>query len=154
MILNMTMNARVLSTDSRSLLVRDLSNNMEVRVFYRNARRFSRNDLVRITYTGTMTQSIPPQINALSIQRLPSPMPPSPPVPVPPVPPIPREIRAVIVQRRQNSLLVRDNNNRQIIVSYPYAHHFCPGQQIVIRHDAVTLSNPIEVNATDITPVC
>lgn len=141
----MIMTATVIRVHAGSLLVRDSCNGMEVRVLFRNAGRFSPGDFVRITHSGRMTHSIPPQITALSVQR----------VQAPPHHSRPSETRAVILQRRRNSLLVRDlGNNRQLLVHFRDAHHFCTGQRIVIRHDAIRLNNPPEVDAIDITPIC
>jgi len=144
----MIMTATVIRVDSGSLLVRDLRNGMEVLVFFRNARRFSPGDRVRITYNGAMTSSIPPQITATSIQRIQGAAP-------PPPPSRPTETRATILQRRRNSLLVRDmSNNRQLLVHFANAHHFCTGQRIIIQSDTIVMGNPPEINAIDITPVC
>jgi len=145
----MTMYATVISTSPGSLLVRDFETNMEVRVFYRQANRFRTGDRIRITFSGAMTHSIPPQITATSIQRIQS-------FPRPePRPPEMPEIRAVVLQRNRNSLLVRDTrDNRQIRVNTPHAHHFCVGQRIVVRYDVITMGNPPQVNAADINPIC
>lgn len=138
----MIMIATVLRTEAGSLLVRDLRTGEEVRVITSNAWRFRRGDRIRITYSGAMTRSIPPQITATSIRRIqiPSRL-------------TPREIIAVILQRRGNSLVVRDANNNEIIVHYPQAHRFRTGEQIRIRHDRESMVSPREVNATEIIPV-
>lgn len=139
----MTMDATVIRTEQRRLLVRDSQSGNEVMVNFNNARRFSSGDHVRITHNGIMTNSIPPQITATAIQR----------IPAPPTPPA--EIRAVILQRSHNSLLVRDmRDGRQIRVNYPFAYHFCVRQQIVVKHDAITMDNPPRVEAKDIIPIC
>lgn len=144
----MIMNATVIRSDPDSLLVRDLSNGNEVKVWTRNARNFSPGETIRITFNGAMTRSIPPQITAISIQRIPT--------PTPPPQSKPSETRAVVLQIRQNSLLVREraNSNRQLLVQYPYAHHFCVGQQIIVQYDTITMNNPPEIHAVDIRPVC
>jgi len=142
----MIMFATVIQSDPDSLLVRDLSTGGEVQVNTPDANQFAPGDQVRITFSGAMTLSIPPQISATNIQRIPG----STPEPHPT-----SEIRATILQRRHNSLLVWDaNNNREVIVNYPYAYHFCAGQRIVVNYDTIRLSNPPEVNATDIIPIC
>lgn len=149
----MFMNATVLSADMRSLLVRDAATGGEVLVHYNNARTFSPGDQIIITYSGAMTASIPPQITATSIRRVQSPAPP----PAPPTPPAQSAMRrAVVLQVRSNSLLVRDpgNNNRQAIVHYPFAYHFCVGQRLNIFYDSIVLNNPIEINAANIVPIC
>lgn len=147
----MTMNATVLRTDSDNMLVRDDNTGDEVRVNTRDARRFSPGDLVSITYSGAMTRSIPPQISAISIRKRARPS--RPPEPAPP--PGPTEMRAVILVRRRNSLLVRDmSNNRQALVNFPHAHHFCVGQRIMVRYDTIKLGNPPVINAIDISPIC
>lgn len=139
----MIMTARIIDSDLSSLLVRDLSTDGEVRVFFRNSQGFAHGDLVRIRYNGQMTRSIPPQITATSIEKVHD-QPQS----------LPREIRGTVIQRRRDYLTVRDEDDNRIIVNYPYAHHFCIGQRIVIRHDSVFMSDPIEINATDVIPVC
>jgi len=143
----MIITATVIRVNSGSLLVRDVSNGMEILVFFRDTRRFSPGNLVRITYNGQMTHSIPPQITATSIQRIQgSTQPPQ---------STPSETRATVLQRRRNALLVRDmSNNRQLLVHFSNAHHFCVGQRITIRHDTIRMNNPPEVNAIDIAPIC
>jgi len=143
----MIMIATVIRTGSGNMLVRDSENDQEVLVFTSDFRSFSPGDRVRITYSGAMTRSIPPQITAISIEKIQHPTPPS--------NSRPSEFKATVIQRRNNSLLVRDiTNNRQVHVNYRYAHHFCPRQQIIVKYDTIKMSNPVEVNATDITPVC
>lgn len=138
----MTLTATVTQTGPRSLLVRDSATSDEILVLFNNAGRFSVGDNVRITFNGQMTRSIPPQITATSIERIRGGAPTT-------------IMRAVILQRRRTSLLVRDAmNNRQVHVNYPFSYHFCPGQQIDITYDAITLSNPPQVTAIDINPVC
>lgn len=147
----MTMYATVISTNPGSLLVRDFETGMEVLVFFRQANRFRSGDRIRITFSGAMTRSIPPQITATSIQRVSS-FPRPEPGPRPPETP---EIRAIILQRSRNTLLVRDlRDNRQLRVNTPFAHHFCVGQRITVRYDTITMSNPPQVNAIDISPIC
>jgi len=142
----MHMNATVIRSNQGNLLVSDSSNGMEVLVLTRDARRFSPGDVVRITYNGQMTHSIPPQISATSIQRISS---------APPHQSTPAETRAQILQRRHNSLLVRDiRNGRQLLVHFDNAQHFCPGQRVIIRHDTIIMNNPPEINAIDIIPLC
>lgn len=149
----MTIDATVIRTDTRSLLVRNRSNNQEILVHYNNTRGFSNGDVIRITFNGQMTNSIPPQITATSIQKMQGPGP----SPTPPRPPqsIPAQTRATVLQRRREALLVRDmSNNRQLLVHTPYAHHFCVRQRILIRHDTIVMNNPPEINAIEITPIC
>lgn len=142
----MIMNATVIQAEPRSLLVWDSDTGNEVRVHFRNSNRFSPGEHVRIEFNGVMTHSIPPQITATSIQRISDPTPPK---------PNPSEMRAVILQRRRDSLLVRNlSNNRQTLVIYRHAHHFCPGQRITVHYDVMRMSNPVEVDATDIIPIC
>lgn len=144
----MIMNATVLRTNAGSLLVRDMATGNEVMVFFNNARAFSPGDRIRITFSGAMTHSIPPQITATAIQRVQTP---------PTTAPSQTQIRrAVVLQVRRNSLLVRDpgNGNRQVVVNYAFAHHFCAGQRLNIQYDSIMLGNPVQVNATDITPIC
>jgi len=143
----MFMNAIVLQVNSGNLLVRDFENNQEVLVHFRDTRGFRPGDHIRIEFNGQMTKSIPPQITATSILRMQHPAPPS--------PSRPTETRATIIQRRGNSLLVREmNNNRQLAVRTPHAHHFCVGQRIVVKYDTIIMNNPPEVNAIDITAIC
>ena len=152
----MIMNAAVIQVRPENLLVRDLSNNQEVMVHFRNSNRFSAGDHVRITYDGKMTLSIPPQITASSIQLNRPSNPPRPPrPPQPPQPPIPAETRAAVTQIGRDFLLVRGlQDNRLMRVNYVHAHHFCVGQRVIVKHDTIIMNNPPEVNAIDITPLC
>lgn len=148
------MTATVISIDSRGLLVRDASNGQEVFVNFNNPGAFSPGDMIRISFNGIMTQSIPPQISASSIVRI-NPLPQPQPSPQPSF----NEIRrALIVQVRRNMLVVRDpsNNNRITNVNYSYAYHFCVGQRVNIAFDTVLLgeSNQLTINATEVVPVC
>lgn len=145
----MVMLAIVLKVESNSILVRDLSNNQEVQVNMRNTQNISVGDRVAIFYNGTMTMSIPPQITALSVQVLKS-------ATVPPATEAPwTEVRAVIVDKRNNSLLVRNiNDNSLLVVNTPNARFFCNGQTVIVRYDTIRLSNPPEVDALDILPAC
>jgi hypothetical protein len=68
----MTMNATVLETRNGSLLVRDNSNRQTVVVHTPMWRNFRRGDRVLILHRGIMTASIPPQITAIRIVRLPA----------------------------------------------------------------------------------
>lgn len=146
----MIMNATVTRVRPGNLLVRDLSNNQEVLVHFRDSNRFSVGDNVRITFDGKMTLSIPPQITANSIQLI-RPINP----PRPPQPPVPAETRAIVIQRGRGFLLVRElQNNMQMRVNFAHAHHFCVGQRVLIIHDTIIMNNPPEVNAIEITPLC
>lgn len=141
----MTMDAIVLQVNPGSLLVRDLSNNNEVLVNFRDSRRFSVGDNVRITYTGAMTFSIPPQITATSITRIPARPPQT----------VLSEMRGVVLMRRRNQLVVRDtSNNRQVIVNTQNANFFCVGQRILVRYDTMFIDNIPVINAIEIMPVC
>lgn len=142
----MTITATVLRVERRGLLVRNNANGQEIFVNFNNASAFSAGDVVRITSTGTMTFSIPPQITATSVVRVPQAAPPQ----------SQTEIRrAQILRITRNALTVRDpSNNRQVIVRYPYAHHFCVGQRVNITYDTIVLNNPPEVTATDVFPIC
>ena len=138
----MTMIATVIRTEPGNILVWDAAASREVKVHFRDAGRFSPGERIRITYNGAMTHSIPPQITAISIQRIESPAKPA-------------EMRAVILERRRNLLVVRDtSNNMRVHIHFPHANHFCVGQRVVVRHDTITMSNPPQVTAIDITPVC
>lgn len=159
----MILDAIVQQVHTNSLLVREMDSNNEYLVNVSNARRFSRGDCVRITHTGQMTLSIPPQIIATSVQPIRCnpvrpPSPPRPPFPSrPPSPPPsrPSEMTAIILQRQRNGLLVRDiGNNRQIFVQTPHSDHFCRGQRIVVAYDTMRMNNPPEVNAIDIRTIC
>lgn len=147
----MFLNAMILEINPGRMLVRDLSNNNEVLVHYRNAGRFSRGDCVRITHTGAMTFSIPPQITAISIQRTQGCVRP----PDPPSQSRPSEMRATIIQRQRGGLLVRNmRDNRQMFVRTPFSHHFCPRQRIIVTYNTIIMNNPPEVTAIDISQIC
>lgn len=67
----MTMQAIVISVQWDRLLVLDFATRRRFIVITRDARRFRRGNVVRIRYRRMMTNSIPPQIFALSIIALP-----------------------------------------------------------------------------------
>lgn len=145
----MTINATVLEVYNDRLLVRDLSNNQEIMVNFRNARRFSVGDTVRIVFNGQMTLSIPPQISAISIQRIQR--------PVTPPPSTSSELRATVIQRSCDSLLVREiGSNNQFIVEFPNSCRFSVGQSVLIRYETIFLNvppAPSRIIATNITPI-
>ena len=66
----MLMIATVLRARPFNLLVRDHATWRNVVVHTPTAQRFFPGDLVRIWYSGAMTQSLPPQITAIRIQRV------------------------------------------------------------------------------------
>jgi len=144
----MILNAIVLEVHDNRLLVRNLSTNEEIMVNFRNARRFSPGDFVRITFNGQMTRSIPPQIAAISIQILRHPIVPS--------PPALSELRAVILQIRRGELLVREiNTNRRFLIDYPRAMSFRVGQRIIVQYETIFLNeppNPSRIIAINIIP--
>lgn len=73
----MLMQAIVIEVQWGRLLVLDLNTRQNVLVNTSDARWFSPGDMVRIWYNGAMTNSIPPQISALSITAVPqNPLPP------------------------------------------------------------------------------
>ena len=67
----MVMNATVQEVRDGSLLVIDHANRQQVVVNTRCACRFREGDRIRILFNGVMTMSLPPQINAIRINRLP-----------------------------------------------------------------------------------
>ncbi|WP_337484817.1 hypothetical protein [Porcipelethomonas sp.] len=67
----MIMCADVLEVNENSLLVRDNATSQEVIVNKPCVCKFHVNDRVGIVYNGIMTRSIPPQINASRIFRMP-----------------------------------------------------------------------------------
>lgn len=143
----MFITAVILQVNSGNLLVRDFDNNQEILVHLRDSRGFRIGEQIRIGFNGQMTRSIPPQITATSIQRIQNPAPPS--------QSRPTEIRATVLQRRSNSLLVRDmQTNNQLVVNTSHARHFCVRQRIIVTYDSITMNNPPEVNAIDITAIC
>ena len=142
----MTMNAVILDITPGVLTVRNLANNETVIVNYRNTRRFNIGDRIRITYSGIATMSIPPQITASSIQLTQSP---------PIVPPREREMRALVLRREHNFLIVRNNAGGRILrVDTRDARFFCPGRQVIIRHGGISPGLPPRVFATEVLPVC
>lgn len=138
----MVMIATVNRVNRQSLLVTNEQNGEEVLVYFRNAGAFSPGDRISITFNGQMTFSIPPQITATSIQRMGRESAPS-------------QMRAVVLQRGRDFLIVRNaQTGQQFRVDYAFAHHFCARQQITVRYDTLTLGNPPRVTATDIIPIC
>ena len=163
----MIITATVLRVNPTNFLVRDASNGQEISVHFANTDGLRAGDTVQITYSGMMTHSIPPQITATSViltsrPRPPQPQPPrpqpQPPRPQPqPQPPCcqPQTLRAIVLQIRRGSLIVRSaNNQRQITVIYPHAHHFCIGQWVNVQYESDVSPFASEINATDVTPVC
>lgn len=67
----MIMQAFVINVHRDRLSVLDFDSGQRVTVITPNARRFCRGNIIRILYDGRMTNSIPPQIFALNIFRLP-----------------------------------------------------------------------------------
>ena len=67
----MTMCAIVIEVNDKSLLVIDSNTSQEILVNYPCVCNFNVNDRVGIVYDGTMTRSIPPQINATKIFKMP-----------------------------------------------------------------------------------
>ncbi|MDE6005180.1 MAG: hypothetical protein K2G88_07315 [Oscillospiraceae bacterium] len=63
--------ATVLEVNADSLLVCDCKTNQEVLVFTNCACNFQVDDKIMIIYNGIMTRSLPPQINAIKICKLP-----------------------------------------------------------------------------------
>lgn len=63
--------ATVQEVNTDSLLVCDKATNQEVLVFTKCACCFEVNDKIMIIYNGIMTRSLPPQINAIKISKLP-----------------------------------------------------------------------------------
>jgi len=157
----MQMTAVVINTNQQGMLVRNEANNENVRVIYRNSRRFGPGDRVRITYSGVITLSIPPQITATNVQLLgTAPRPPfvaMPPLFNPPRPPlfIPREMRVTVLRTEQGFLIVRNNANNQILrVDTPDARFFCPGRQAVVRFNTIIPGLPPRVDLVEIMPLC
>lgn len=70
-VVNMIMQALVISVQRDRLLVLDFATRRRVIVITPDARRFRQGNIVRIRYNGVMTNSIPPQIFALNIFALP-----------------------------------------------------------------------------------
>lgn len=145
----MTIDATVLEVYNDRLLVRDLRNNQEIIVFTRDARRFSPGDVVRIITNGQMTLSIPPQTTAISIQRIQR--------PITPPPSTSSELRATVIQRSCDALLVREiGTNNTFIVDYRNSCSFSVGQRVIIRYETIFLNvppAPSRITATSITPM-
>lgn len=143
----MIMTATVLEVQNNRLLVRDSSNGQEVLVNTRCANRFSRGNFIRIRFNGITTLSIPPQITAISIQRLQN--------SAPPPQPTSSEIRGIIIRGGRSSLEIREaGTNRLLIVEYPYAFRFRAGQRISVRYETIFLNVSPEssrIIAIDIT---
>jgi len=145
----MTIDATVLEVYNDRLLVRDLSNNQEIMVYSRDARSFSPGNIIRIIFNGQMTLSIPPQITAISIQRIPR--------PVTPPPSASSELRATVIQRSCDSILVREiGTNNPFLVEYQNSCRFSVGQNLVIQYETIFLNVPPALSrivATNITPM-
>lgn len=143
----MTIDATVLEVYNDRLLVRDLRNNQEIMVNFRDARRFSPGDIIRIIFNGQMTLSIPPQITAISIQRIQR--------PITPPASTASELRATVTQRSCDSLLVREiGTNNPFIVEFPNSCRFSVGQRVIIQYETIFLNvppDPSRIIATNIT---
>lgn len=145
----MTIDATVLEVYNNRLLVRDLSNQQEILVHFRNALGFTPGDTVRIIFNGRMTFSIPPQIVAFSIQRIRRPN--------TPPPTTSSELRGTVVQRSRNRLLVVEaGTNNQFIVEYQNANRFFVGQRVRVLYETIFLNVPPDLSriiATNIIPL-
>jgi len=145
----MTIDATVIEVYNNRLLVRNLSNQQEILVHFRNALRFTPGDTVRIIFNGRMTFSIPPQIVASSIQSIRHPS--------TPPPPTSSELRGTVIQRSRNSLLVHEiGTNNQFIVEYQNSYRFFVGQRISIQYETIFLNVPPDrsrIIATNINPL-
>jgi len=140
----MVIHATVIEVNPRNLLVNDHQTGNEIMVHSQKSGNFSIGDHIKITHNGQMTRSIPPQISAISIERL-TRRPQS----------RPTEMRAVILRRGRGFIFVRNlHNGTQMRVNYAHAHHFCVGQRVIIKHDTIIMNNPPEANAVDIEPIC
>jgi hypothetical protein len=157
------MTGTVLSLGPRTLTVRNEETGEAVVVNFNNPRAFNVGDRVRVTYTGIMTLSEPPQITATNIQRVPVPQPPHhrPPGgpvfhPQPPVfTPIPREIRAQIMRRENNFLIVRNVANNQILrADTRDARFFCVGRFVTITFHSIFPGIPPRMDVIEVLPVC
>jgi hypothetical protein len=151
------MTGTVLSIGPRTLTVRDEESGEAIVVNFNNPRAFNVGDRVRVTYTGVMTASEPPQITATNIQHAPAgpqfrpPFHPSPPV----FTPIPREIRAQIIRRENNFLIVRNTANNQILrADTRDARFFCPGRFVTIRFNSISPGLPPRMDVIEVLPVC
>ncbi len=67
----MVMCATILNVNRNNLLVRDNATSQEVIVHTSCTCNFHVNERINIVYNGRMTMSLPPQINAMRIIRLP-----------------------------------------------------------------------------------
>jgi len=148
----------------RGMLIRDESDGQQVMINYRDTNRFSIGQRISIIHNGIMSRSFPPQITALSIQILQpavTPIPPighiRPPAVTPPVedirPPVPRirEMRARVVRRARNFLIVQNNANNQILrADTDNARLFRTGMQVIIRYRGIIPECPPWINVVDI----
>ena len=66
----MLLTAIVREVRPSGLLVRDTSNGQDVFVRTAHARRYRPGDRIVVLFNGVMTNSLPPQINAIFIRRL------------------------------------------------------------------------------------
>jgi hypothetical protein len=148
------MTGTVLSIEPRTLTVRNEETGEAVVVNFNNPRRFNVGDRVRITYNGIMTASEPPQITASNIQVIQAPVFPRPPSP-PVFTPIPREIRAQIIRRENNFLIVRNTANNQILrADTRNARFFCPGRFVTITFNHITPGLPPRMDVIEVLPIC
>jgi len=148
------MTGTVLSIEPRTLTVRNEETGEAVVVNFNNPRRFNVGDRVRITYNGIMTASEPPQITASNIQVIQAPFFPRPPSP-PVFTPIPREIRAQIIRREHNFLIVRNTANNQILrADTRDARFFCPGRFVTITFNHIIPGLPPRMDVIEVLPIC
>jgi len=141
---------------NQGILIRDESNEQEVMVSVRNTNRYKIGDKCNVIYNGYMTKSIPPQITASNIRILRPPV-----IPLPPIgnirPPFPqvREMRARVVRRESNFLIVQNNAGNQVFrIDTNNARFFCTGTQVIIRHRGIAPGQPPRINLVDIFPNC
>jgi hypothetical protein len=69
--------------------------------------------------------------------------------------PPPREIRAQVLRREPNFLIVRNIANNQILrADSRDARFFCPGRQVIIRFNSISLGLPPRLDVIELIPVC
>jgi len=66
----------------------------------------------------------------------------------------PFEVRGVIVQKGPDFFIIRNRQYGLLRINYEYAHHFCVRQRVLVKYYISTLSQPPQIPAIDVIPIC
>ncbi|MCI8589264.1 MAG: hypothetical protein HFE77_00895 [Clostridiales bacterium] len=66
----------------------------------------------------------------------------------------PFEMRGIIVQKGPDFFIIRNRQYNFVRINYEYAHHFCVRQRVIVKYYISTLSQPPQIPAVDVIPIC